>query len=187
MKFELCEPVRELFKDEVRQVGALLGLPDAIVWRQPFPGPGLAVRVVGEVTEERLAILREADAIVREEIAAAGLDRQLWRWLPFCPGCAASVSPAAGALTRRLVAVRAVTQHDAMTAAWARLPWEVWAHLRPHRQGSGPGQPGGVRHHRQAPGTISGSNTKPAIGDRPSGVLDAAYIKTAPSAYYRDN
>lgn len=125
MKFELCEPVRELFKDEVRQVGALLGLPDAIVWRQPFPGPGLAVRVVGEVTEERLAILREADAIVREEIAAAGLDRQLWQYFAVLPGVR-SVGVAGGRRTyRELVAVRAVTSTDAMTAAWARLPWEV--------------------------------------------------------------
>jgi GMP synthase (glutamine-hydrolysing) len=81
LKFELVEPLRALFKDEVRAVGEELGLPHDIVWRQPFPGPGLAIRIIGEVTAERLAILREADAIVREEMSRAGLDRRIWQ----CP------------------------------------------------------------------------------------------------------
>jgi GMP synthase (glutamine-hydrolysing) len=125
MEFELCEPVRALFKDEVREVGIRLGLPEAVVWRQPFPGPGLAIRVLGEVTEERLEIVREADAILREEIAAAGLNREVWQYFAALPGVR-SVGISAGQRTyQELVAIRAVTSIDGMTADWARLPWEV--------------------------------------------------------------
>lgn len=125
MEFELCEPVRELFKDEVREVGARLGLPEAIVWRQPFPGPGLGIRVLGEITEERLAIVREADAIVREEIAAAGLDREVWQYFAALPGVQSVGVMGDQRTYQELVAIRAVTSIDAMTADWARLPWEV--------------------------------------------------------------
>jgi len=125
MEFELCEPVRELFKDEVREVGLQLGLSEKIVWRQPFPGPGLGIRVLGEVTEERLNIVRHADAILREEIAAAGLDREVWQYFAALPGVR-SVGVKDGRRTyQELVAIRAVTSVDAMTADWARLPWEV--------------------------------------------------------------
>lgn len=125
MEFELCEPVRELFKDEVREVGILLGLTEAVVCRQPFPGPGLAIRVLGPVTEARLAIIREADAIVCQEIAAAGLDREIWQYFAVLPGVQ-SVGTTEGRRTyQELVAVRAVTSIDAMTADWARLPWAV--------------------------------------------------------------
>ncbi len=125
MEFELCEPVRELFKDEVREVGLQLGLSEKIVWRQPFPGPGLGIRVLGEVTEERLNIVRHADAIVREEIATAGLDREVWQYFAALPGVR-SVGVKDGRRTyQELVAIRAVTSVDAMTADWARLPWEV--------------------------------------------------------------
>ena len=86
MDLELVEPLRSLFKDEVRRVGAELGLPDEIVWRQPFPGPGLAVRIVGEVTPEKVALLQDADAIVREEIRAAGLERDIWQAFAVLPG-----------------------------------------------------------------------------------------------------
>lgn len=125
LEFELCEPVRELFKDEVREVGTRLGLPDSIVWRQPFPGPGLGIRVLGEVTEARLAIVREADAIVREEIAAAGLDREVWQYFAALPGVQSVGVMGDQRTYQELVAIRAVTSIDAMTADWARLPWEV--------------------------------------------------------------
>jgi len=125
MQFELCEPVRELFKDEVREVGSRLGLPEKIVWRQPFPGPGLGIRVLGEITEERLAIVREADAIVREEIAAAGLDREVWQYFAALPGVQSVGVMGDQRTYQELVAVRAVTSVDGMTADWARLPWEV--------------------------------------------------------------
>jgi len=121
----LLEPLRALFKDEVRHVGLELGLPEDIVWRHPFPGPGLAIRVIGEVTEERLEILRNADAIVVEEIRRAGLYRDIWQvfavLLPI-----RSVGVMGDQRTYEYpVAVRAVTSDDAMTANWAHLPYDV--------------------------------------------------------------
>jgi GMP synthase (glutamine-hydrolysing) len=124
--FELVEPLRDLFKDEVRAVGAELGLPEEIVQRQPFPGPGLAVRIVGEVTTERLAIVRAADDIVREEIRRAGLERETWQ--AFCVLLADVRSVGVmgdGRTYEHPVILRAVTSEDAMTADWARLPHEV--------------------------------------------------------------
>ncbi len=126
MEFELVEPLRDLFKDEVRRVGEELGLPEEIVWRHPFPGPGLAVRVVGEVTAEDLAILRAADRVVREEIGRAGLERETWQ--AFCVLLAEVRSVGVmgdGRTYQHPVVVRAVTSEDAMTADWARLPHEV--------------------------------------------------------------
>jgi GMP synthase (glutamine-hydrolysing) len=121
--FELVEPLRELFKDEVRRVGEELGLPPGIVWRQPFPGPGLAVRIVGEVTPERLAVLREADAIVREELSAAGLDREIWQCPVVLLADIRSVGVQGdGRSYGNPVVLRPVTSEDAMTADWARLP-----------------------------------------------------------------
>jgi GMP synthase (glutamine-hydrolysing) len=108
LSFELVEPLRTLFKDEVRAVGSELGLPDEIVWRQPFPGPGLGIRIIGEVTKERLDVLRAADAIARAELTAAGLDRTIWQ----CP-----------------VVLRPVTSDDAMTADWARVPYDVLSRI----------------------------------------------------------
>ena len=125
MDFELVEPLRSLFKDEVRQVGAQLGLPDEIVWRQPFPGPGLGVRIIGEVTPEKVAILQEADAIVREELRSAGLERAIWQSFAVLPDIRA-VGVMGDERTYGYPAIiRAVTSEDAMTADWARLPYEV--------------------------------------------------------------
>ena len=126
LRFALIEPLRSLFKDEVRRVGEELGLPEEIVWRQPFPGPGLAVRIIGEVTPERLAVLREADAIVREEIRRAGLDREIWQVFAVLLAQVRSVGVQGDERTYgHPVVVRAVTSEDAMTADWARLPHDL--------------------------------------------------------------
>ncbi len=125
MDFELIEPLRALFKDEVRAVGEELGLPEEIVWRQPFPGPGLAVRIIGEVTAERLEILRKADAIVIEEIKRANLYREIWQSFAVLP-CIKSVGVMGDGRTYAYpIVLRAVTSEDAMTADWARIPHEV--------------------------------------------------------------
>lgn len=125
MALELVEPLRWLFKDEVRAIGEKLGLPHEIVWRQPFPGPGLAVRVIGEVTPERLALVREADAIVREEIERAGLTGEVWQFFAVLAGLRTVGVMGDGRSCAETVAVRAVTSVDGMTADWARLPWDV--------------------------------------------------------------
>ena len=129
MQFELVEPLRNLFKDEVRAVGEELGLPEEIVWRQPFPGPGLAVRIVGTVTAERVAILQAADAIVTEEIRRAGLYRDLWQSFAVLP-VVRTVGVMGDERTYAYpIVIRAVTSDDAMTADWARLPYEVLERL----------------------------------------------------------
>ena len=125
MKFSLVEPLRNLFKDEVRIVCRELGLPDEITWRQPFPGPGLGVRVIGELTKERLDVLREADAIVVEEIKAAGLYRDLWQSFSILlPVCSVGVMGDQRTYANPIV-LRAVTSEDAMTADWAKLPYDL--------------------------------------------------------------
>jgi GMP synthase (glutamine-hydrolysing) len=123
---ELVEPLRMLFKDEVRAVAAELGLPDRIVWRQPFPGPGLAIRIVGgEVTAGRLEILREADAILQDEVRAAGLYRELWQSFCVLPVVRSVGVQGDGRSYAYPIVVRAVTSQDAMTADWARLPYDL--------------------------------------------------------------
>jgi GMP synthase (glutamine-hydrolysing) len=124
---EIIEPIRNLFKDEVRKAGEELGIPRELVWRQPFPGPGLAIRIIGEVTEKKLEILREADAIFREEIARAGLDREIWQYFAVLTNIR-SVGVSGDERTYDYtIALRAVNSIDAMTADWARIPHEVLA------------------------------------------------------------
>ncbi len=125
MELSLIEPLRDLFKDEVRAVGEELGIPEEIVWRQPFPGPGLAVRIIGEVTRERLDILRAADAIVLEEVQRAGLYNELWQSFAVLPAIRSVGVQGDGRTYAYPIVIRAVTSEDAMTADWARLPYEV--------------------------------------------------------------
>ena len=130
LRFELVEPLRRLFKDEVRAVGEELGLPREIVWRQPFPGPGLAIRIVGAVTEERLRVLRQADAIVREELSRAGLDREIWQCPVVLLADVRSVGVQGDGRTYgHPVVLRPVTSEDAMTADFSRLPYELLARI----------------------------------------------------------
>ena len=124
------EPLRTLFKDEVRQVGLELGVPEVIVWRQPFPGPGLGIRIIGEVTRERLDILRRADAIAREELTAAGLDRDIWQFPIVLLADVRSVGVQGDGRTYgHPVVLRPVSSEDAMTADWTRVPYEVLARI----------------------------------------------------------
>ena len=130
MKFALVEPLRALFKDEVRQVGLDLGLPEEIVWRQPFPGPGLAIRIVGAIDAERLAILREADAIAREELTSAGLDRDVWQFPVVLLADVRSVGVQGDGRTYgHPIVLRPVSSEDAMTADWSRLPYDLLARI----------------------------------------------------------
>lgn len=125
MQFELIEPIRALFKDEVRAVGTALGLPDHIVWRQPFPGPGLGIRVLGEVTKEKLEIVREADAILREEIRNAGLDRDIWQYFAVLPNIRSVGVRNDARSYDYTIGIRAVHSVDGMTSEWARIDWDV--------------------------------------------------------------
>ncbi|MFT4216165.1 MAG: glutamine-hydrolyzing GMP synthase [Micropruina sp.] len=126
LQFSLIEPLRTLFKDEVRAVGAELGLPDEMVWRHPFPGPGLAIRIIGEVTRERLDLLREVDAIARHELTAAGMDREIWQFPVVLLADVRSVGVQGDGRTYgHPVVLRPVTSEDAMTADWGRLPYDL--------------------------------------------------------------
>ena len=142
IKFQLIEPLRTLFKDEVRAIGTELGLPDEIVWRQPFPGPGLGIRIIGEITKERLDLLREADAIAREELSKAGLDRDIWQ----CPVVLLADVHSVGVQGDERtygspIVLRPVSSEDAMTADWSRIPYDVLATIQAagnHRMGVSP-------------------------------------------------
>jgi GMP synthase (glutamine-hydrolysing) len=125
LAFDLVEPLRGLFKDEVRAVGAELGLPEEIVWRQPFPGPGLAVRIVGEVTRERAQILRDADTVVVDELRRAGVLRGLWQGFAVLPAVKTVGVMGDGRTYAYPIVIRAVTSDDAMTADWARLDYDL--------------------------------------------------------------
>ncbi|HEY8473925.1 MAG TPA: glutamine-hydrolyzing GMP synthase [Natronosporangium sp.] len=130
LRFKLVEPLRTLFKDEVRRLGQELGLPEPMVWRHPFPGPGLAIRIIGEVTKERLAVLRTADRIAREELTAAGLDRQVWQFPVVLLADVRSVGVQGdGRSYGHPVVLRPVSSEDAMTADWSRLPYDVIAKI----------------------------------------------------------
>jgi len=125
MQFKLIEPLRELFKDEVRRLGEILGLPPEVVWRQPFPGPGLAIRVLGEVTPERLEILRDADAIIQDEVRAAGFEREVWQAFAVLLPIRTVGVMGDFRTYAHVIALRAVMSQDAMTADWARLPYDL--------------------------------------------------------------
>jgi len=129
MRLALVEPLRELFKDEVRRLGLELGLPEEVVWRQPFPGPGLGVRIIGDVTPEKVALLQDADAIVREEIAAAGLEREIWQSFAVLADIRSVGVMGDERTYGHPIIVRAVTSDDAMTADWARLPYDLLERL----------------------------------------------------------
>ena len=184
--FELVEPLRTLFKDEVRHVGEQLGLPAAMVWRHPFPGPGLAIRIIGAVNRNRLDILREADAIAREELTAAGLDRDVWQFPVVLLADVRSVGVQGDGRTYgHPVVLRPVSSEDAMTADWSRLPVRgARPDLHPDHQRGPRHQPGGARRHEQAPrhhrvgvargatmgpGPIGRSNRVPAPGCQANG------------------
>jgi GMP synthase (glutamine-hydrolysing) len=125
MDFELVEPLRNLFKDEVRAIGEELGIPEEIVWRQPFPGPGLAIRIIGEVTREKLDVLQNADAIVLDEVRKAGMDKELWQSFAILPDVRTVGVQGDERSYAHPIVIRAVTSEDAMTADWARLPYDL--------------------------------------------------------------
>ena len=127
LEFELIEPLNTLFKDEVRALGTELGMPESLVWRQPFPGPGLGVRVIGAITREKLEIVRESDAILREEIQNAGLQRDIWQYFTVLPGFKSVGVKDDKRTYDYTIAIRAVNSVDGVTSEWSRIPLEVLA------------------------------------------------------------
>ena len=129
MKLKLLEPLRSLYKDEVRQVGLELGIPEEIVWRQPFPGPGLGIRIIGEITKDKLEIVRESDAILREEIKNANLDREIWQYFTVLTNIRSVGMRNSERTYDYTVGIRAVHSTDGMTSQWARIPYDVLAKI----------------------------------------------------------
>ena len=129
VQFKLIEPLNTLFKDEVRELGEKLGMPHELVWRQPFPGPGLGIRVIGEITEEKLEIVRDSDLILREEIAKHGLDKEIWQYFTVLPGIRSVGVMGDGRTYDYTIGIRAVTSIDGMTADFAKIPWDVLGHI----------------------------------------------------------
>ena len=129
MHFQLIEPLRTLFKDEVRELGEKLDMPHDLVWRQPFPGPGLGIRVIGEVTPEKLKMVRDSDYILREEIKKAGLEKSIWQYFTVLPGMRSVGVMGDGRTYDYTVGIRAVTSIDGMTADFAQIPWDVLAKI----------------------------------------------------------
>ncbi len=125
MEFSLIEPLRDLFKDEVRAVGTEIGLPDYLVWRQPFPGPGLAIRIIGEINEENLNYVRESDFILRDEIKKAGLERDIWQYFTVLPNIKSVGVMGDERTYSHAIGIRAVTSIDGMTSEWAKIPYDV--------------------------------------------------------------
>ncbi len=125
MQFKLIEPLNTLFKDEVRELGERMGMPHDLVWRQPFPGPGLGIRVIGEVTEDKLEIVRDSDLILREEIKNAGLESEVWQYFTVLPGIRSVGVMGDGRTYDYTIGIRAVTSVDGMTADFAQIPWDV--------------------------------------------------------------
>ena len=153
MRLKLVEPLRYLFKDEAREVGLQLGLSEDIVYRQPFPGPGLAIRIIGDITHEKLETLRAADWIVMREIEDAGLYRELWQSFAVLTDTHTVGVMGDYRTYDYVIAVRAVTSSDAMTADWARLPYDVLARISTRIANEVPDvNRGGIRHNQQAAG-----------------------------------
>ncbi len=126
IKFQgIIEPLKDLFKDEVRKVGELLGIPKQLVWRQPFPGPGLGVRIIGDITEEKVKLLQEADAVLRDEMARCGYEKEMSQFFAVLPGVKTVGVMGDGRTYEQLIAIRAVTTDDFMTADWAKIPYDI--------------------------------------------------------------
>src|SRR5207249_3121887 len=189
MAMELVEPLRLLFKDEVRRVGEELGLPERMVWRQPFPGPGLAIRIIGEVTGERLEILRGADAVLQEEIRRAGLYRELWQSFAVLPAVRTVGVLGDERSYAYPIVIRAVTSEDAMTADWARLPYELLERIASRIINEVPGvnrvalEPGSacLTKCRSAPSTLGSRRSQSCAIARPSSPAVAARVRTRAS------
>ena len=189
LQFALVEPLRTLFKDEVRALGAALGLPEAMVWRHPFPGPGLAIRIIGAVDRDRLDVLRAADLIAREELTAAGLDRDVWQFPVVLLADVRSVGVQGDGRTYgHPVVLRPVSSEDAMTADWSRLPLRRHRpDLHPHHQRGARGQPGRARRDQQAAGHHRVGVARPGALSGVSGIRHWRHMSDVRHNFRRDH